>query len=63
MKEWIKSAGIRAVKTVSQTAIATIGVNSTISTVDWKLVVSTSIIAGLLSVLTSLCSLDDITKK
>lgn len=63
MKEWIKSAGIRAVKTVSQTAIATIGVNSTIGTVDWKLVVSTSIIAGLLSVLTSLCSLDDITKK
>lgn len=63
MKEWIKSAGIRAIKTVSQTAIATIGVNSTIGTVDWKLVVSTSIIAGLLSVLTSLCSLDDITKK
>lgn len=63
MKDWIKSAGIRAVKTISQTAIATIGVNSTIGTVDWKLVVSTSIIAGLLSVLTSLCSLDDITKK
>lgn len=63
MKDWIKSAGIRAIKTVSQTAIATIGVNSTIGTVDWKLVVSTSIIAGLLSVLTSLCSLDDITKK
>lgn len=63
MKEWIKSAGIRAIKTISQTAVATIGVNSTIGTVDWKLVVSTSIIAGLLSVLTSLCSLDDITKK
>ena len=63
MKQWLKSASIRAIKTVSQTAIATIGVNSTIGTVDWKLVVSTSIIAGLLSVLTSLCSLDDITKK
>lgn len=63
MKRWLKLASIRAVKTVSQTAIATIGVNSTIGTVDWKLVLSTSIIAGLLSVLTSLCSLDDITKK
>lgn len=63
MKQWLKSASIRAIKTVSQTAIATIGVNSTIGTVDWKLVLSTSILAGLLSVLTSLCSLDDITKK
>lgn len=59
-KEWIRAAGIRALKTVCQTAIATIGTAAVMSAVDWKMVVSASILAGILSVLTSLAGLPEV---
>lgn len=59
-KKWFKAAGVRALKTVAQTAIATIGTSAVISSVDWKLVVSASILAGLVSILTSIAGLPEI---
>ena len=52
-KLWFKAAGVRAVKTAAQTAAATIGTSAILSQVDWKVVVSASLLDGLLSVLTS----------
>ena len=49
-KEWIKAAGIRAVKTMAQAAIAMIGTSVVLSDIDWKLVLSASVVAGILSV-------------
>ena len=59
MKKWIKAAGIRAVKTISQTAIATIGTSAVITSVDWKIVISASVLSGILSILTSLAGLPE----
>ncbi len=59
-KKWMKAAGIRAVKTICQTAIATIGTAVVLSQVDWKVVVSASVLAGILSVLTSLAGLPEV---
>ena len=59
-KEWAKAAGIRALKTICQTAVATIGTASVIDAVDWKFVVSASILAGILSILTSLAGLPEV---
>lgn len=59
-KKWIKAAAIRAVKTVAQTAIATIGVSTTMGQVDWIVVLSTSALAGVLSVLTSIAGLPEV---
>lgn len=59
-RTWIKAAGIRALKTVCQTAIATIGTSALMSQVDWKMVVSASALAGILSVLTSLAGLPEV---
>ncbi len=59
-KRWIKAAGVRAVKTVAQTAVATIGTSALISTVDWKVVVSASLLAGVISLLTSIAGLPEI---
>ena len=59
-KAWIKAAGIRAIKTVAQTAIATIGTSAVISAVDWKMVASASLLAGGLSILTSVAGLPEI---
>lgn len=59
-KEWIRAAGIRALKTVCQTAIATIGTAAVLSAVDWRAVVSASILAGILSILTSLAGLPEV---
>lgn len=53
MKDWLQAALIRAIRTVCQTAIATIGTTALITDVDWKVVVSASALAGLLSMLTS----------
>ncbi len=57
---WIKAAGVRAVKTVAETALATIGSSIVISDVDWKLVVSASLLSGLLSLLISIKGLPEI---
>lgn len=59
-KAWAKAAGIRAVKTVAQTAVATIGTSAVLAQVDWRVVVSASILAGLLSVLTSVAGLPEV---
>lgn len=58
-KKWLKCAGIRATKTVAQTAVATIGTAAVMSAVDWKVVVSASILAGVLSLLTSVAGLPE----
>ena len=60
MKTWIKAASIRAIKTVAQTAVATIGTSAVMSAVDWKMVVSASVLAGVLSVLTSIAGLPEV---
>jgi len=59
-KRWIKAAGVRAIKTVAQTAVATIGTAAVISTVDWRMVVSASLLAGVLSLLTSVAGLPEV---
>lgn len=59
-KNWIKAAGIRAIKTVAQAAIATIGTSTVLSEVDWVMVVSASVLAGILSLLTSLAGLPEL---
>lgn len=59
-EKWIKAAGVRAVKTMAQTFVATIGSAAVISAVDWKIVVSASILAGVLSVATSVAGLPEV---
>ena len=59
-KQWVKAAGVRAIKTVSQTAIATIGVAATMGDVNWLVVLSSSALAGLLSILTSIAGLPEV---
>lgn len=58
--KWIKAAGVRALKTVAQTAIATIGVSALMSEVDWLAAGSASLLAGILSLLTSLKGLPEL---
>lgn len=60
MKNWIKAAGIRAIKTVAQTAVATIGTTAVLSEVDWIMVGSASLLAGVLSLLTSIAGLPEV---
>lgn len=62
-KDWIKAAGIRAIKTVAQTALATIGSAAMMGEVNWVLVASTSALAGILSLLTSIAGLPELDKK
>ena len=59
-KHWIKAAGIRAVKTVAQTAVAMIGTSVVIGDVNWVAVVSAAALAGLLSLLTSVAGLPEL---
>ena len=57
---WFRAAIIRAVRTIAQTAIATIGTAAVLSSVDWKYVASASILSGILSILTSLSGLPEV---
>lgn len=62
-KDWIKAAGIRAIKTVAQTAVATIGTAVAMGNVDWIMVASASALAGIVSLLTSVAGLPELEKK
>lgn len=59
-KSWIKAAGIRAIKTVAQTAVATIGSSAVLGDVSWGMVASAAALAGILSLLTSVAGLPEI---
>lgn len=59
-KVWAKAAGVRAVKTVAQTAMATIGTAAVLGAVDWRMTVSASVLAGGLSLLTSVAGLPEV---
>ena len=61
--KWIKAAGVRALKTVAQTAVATIGTSAMISEVDWLMVGSAAVLAGVLSLLTSIAGLPELAEK
>ena len=56
-KNWLKAAGIRAVKTVAQTAVATIGTSAVLGDVNWIMVASASALAGILSLLTRIAGI------
>lgn len=60
MKNWIKAAGVRAIKTISQTAVATIGTAAVMGDVNWIMVASAAGLAGVLSILTSVAGLPEI---
>lgn len=57
---WVKAAGIRAIKTVAQSAIGAVGAAAVFSEVDWKIVASTALLSGILSLLTSVAGLPEI---
>lgn len=59
-KKWVKAALVRAIKTVAQTAVATIGTAAVLSSVDWTMVASASVLAGVLSLLTSVAGLPEV---
>lgn len=63
LKDWAKAAGVRAVKTVAQTAVATIGTSAAMGEVNWVLVASSSALAGIVSLLTSIAGLPELDKK
>ena len=63
IKEWLKAAAVRAVRTVAQTAAAAIGTTALFSEVDWKIVASTALLSGVLSVLTSIAGLPEVGEK
>ncbi len=58
--KWMKAAAVRAVKTMAQTAVATIGASAVLSAVDWPVVASASVLAGVLSLLTSVAGLPEV---
>lgn len=60
MRKWLKAAAVRAVKTVAQTAVATIGTAAAMGEVNWPLVASASVLAGALSMLTSVAGLPEV---
>lgn len=62
-KKWAKAAGVRAIKTVAQTAVATIGTAAAMGAVDWKMVVSASVLSGVISLLTSIAGIPEVTEE
>lgn len=62
-KTWLKAAGVRAIKTVAQTAVAMIGTATVFSDVNWLMILSGSLLAGLLSILTSIAGLPELEVK
>ena len=60
VKTWLKAAGVRAIKTVAQTAVATIGTSAALGDVSWLMVASASALAGILSLLTSVAGLPEL---
>ena len=62
-KEWVKAAGVRAVKTMAQTFVATVGTAAVLSAVDWKVVVSASILSGILSIANSVAGIPEVEEK
>ena len=63
VKKWVKCAGVRAIKTVAQTAVGIIGASSVFSEVNWKIVVSSALLAGVVSLLTSIAGLPEVDNK
>ena len=61
-KSWLKAAAVRSIKTVAQTAVATIGTTAMFSDVNWVMVASTYLLAGVLSILTSVAGLPEVTE-
>lgn len=59
-KKWLKCAGRRAVKTIAQTFVATIGTSKVLGAVDWRMVASASVLAGILSLATSIAGLPEL---
>lgn len=59
-KKWAKAAAVRAIKTMAQTAVAVIGTSAVETAVDWKLVVSSAVVAGVVSVLTSVAGIPEV---
>jgi hypothetical protein len=62
-KKWFKKAGVRAVKTMAQTFVASVGSAIVISAVDWKMVLSASVLAGILSMATSVAGIPEVESK
>ena len=62
MKKWLRCAGVRAVKTMAQTAVATIGAAAVLSEVNWAVVASAAALAGVLSMLTSVAGLPEVSE-
>ena len=62
-QKWAKAAGVRAIKTVAQTAVATIGTAAAMGAVDWKMVASASVLSGVISVLTSIAGIPEVTEE
>ena len=58
-RKWMVNAGIRAVKTMAQTAVAVLGTSTVLSAIDWRMVLSSAIVAGIVSILTSVAGLPE----
>lgn len=63
MKKWLKAAGIRALKTMAQSAVAVMSTSAVLSETNWKMVISASLLAAILSILTSVAGLPELDKK
>lgn len=59
-QKWLNAAGVRAVKTMAQTAVAVIGTSAVIAAVDWKMVISSAVVAGVVSILTSVSGIPEV---